>query len=251
LLHSTATNMQVEDLSKRNFLGRSEKMIREHFQNRGMVLMEIPDAKGRSQLEINEFPYYNIRYLLINNICRWVHEEYIDNDRLEMLRSLFDKKYLKINHDSWIELSPRTDYLHTIKYTNRSFSLSHFLALCFLPVYNLIGFNLKEIKRWLLKNKLVKLELIHCDENDTQSWMAFWHGVGMIVEINMKGICSGIVFYLPGGYKDFLEENMNEYLIQAGENQWYQYRNEIMCLWKLRKNTGTEYWELSLIEMNA
>jgi hypothetical protein len=244
-------NKILEDPRKRNFLGRSDEIIRDHFQKMGMVLLETQDAKGRCQIEINEFPYYNVRYLLVNNICRWVHEEYIDDERLESLRKLFDKNYLQINKHCWVEFSPSTDYLHTLNFNRECLSLNHFLALCFVPAYNLLGFSLKEIKLWLRKNKDVKLELIPCNEKGSQSWMAFWHGFGMIIEINKNGICSRIVFYLPGGYKDFLEDLMNEYLIPAGVNKWLQECEEMMCLWELEKNTGTDYWQLYLIEMDS
>jgi len=249
MLKSPFANTNIEDPGNRNFLGRSEKMICDHFRSMGMALLEIQDAKGRRQIEINESPYYNIRYLLVNNICRWIHEEYIDNNRLESLRKSLDNKYVKINNTSWVEFSPRTDYLHTLNFTHKSLTLSHFLALCFVPAYNFLGFSLQEIMRWLMKNKDVKLELISGDKKEAKSWMAFWHGVGMIIEMNMNGICSEIVFYLPGGYKDFLEDLMNEYLHQIDDNKWFQECNEMRCLWKLEKNTGTEYWELYLSEM--
>jgi hypothetical protein len=248
---SIIINRVLLDPRKRNFLGRSEEIIREHFQKMGMVLLETQDAKGRRQIEINEFPYYNVRYLLVNNICRWVHEEYIDDKRLESVRKLFNKNYLPINKYSWVEFSPRTDYLHTLNSNRDCLSLNHFLALCFVPAYNLLGYSLKEIKRWLIKNKDVKPELTPCHEKKSHSWMAFWHGVGMVVEINNKGICSRIIFYLPGGYKDFLEELMNEYLVPVGENKWLQDCREMTCIWELEKDTGTEFWELYLTEMDV
>jgi hypothetical protein len=241
----------IQDSRKRNFLGRSEETIRDHFQKMGMVLLETQDSKGRCQIEINEFPYYNVRYLLVNNICRWVHEQYIDSERLESLKKLFNKNYLQISKHSWVEFSPRTDYLHTLNTNNENLSLNHFLALCFVPAYNLLGFRLKEIKKWLKKNKDVKLEPIPGNELQYQSWMAFWHGVGMIIELNNNEICSRIIFYLPGGYKDFLEDLMNEYLIPAGQGRWMQDNGEMICIWELEKNTKTDYWELYLIEIDA
>jgi hypothetical protein len=239
------------DPRKRNFLGSSEESIREHFEKMGMVLLETQDAKGRLQIEINEFPYYNVRYLLVNNICRWVHEEYLDDERLESLRKLFNKNYLLINESSWVEFSPRTDYLHTLNFRQDSLTLNHFLALCFVPAYNLLGYSLKEIKHWFINNKDVKLELNHYTENECEAWMAFWHGVGMVTEINKNEICTGIIFYLPGGYKDFLEDLMNEYLFPVGENKWIQEYQERSCLWQLVKDTGTEFWELYLSEKDV
>ena len=137
----------------------------------------------------------------------------------------------------------------TLNFSNRSLALNHFLALCFVPAYNLLGFKLKEIKSWLLKNKNVKPELTHSPENGQEAWMAFWHGVGMIFEILPDSKCSKIIFYLPGGYKDFLEELMNEYLVPAGENKWIQESREKISEWSLLKNTGTHFWELNLTEI--
>ena len=236
---------------KRNFLGRSEEAIRKHFENMGMVLLEMQDSKGRMQIEINEFPYYNVRYLLVNNICRWIHEEYIDDERLESLRKLFNNNYQPVNGYSWVEFSSRTDYLHTLSYYNDSLTLNHFLALCFVPAYNLLGFKLASIKQWLLKNKDVSLEPVHSMQDNGSSWMAFWHGVGVVFEIDNKNVCTQIIFYLPGGYKDFLEDLMNEYLVPAGENIWLQDCREMFCLWSLIKGSGNEFWELYLSEINV
>jgi len=247
--HRTTMHNLPADSGKRNFLGRSEEAIREHFENMGMVLIEIQDGKGRRQLEINEFAYYNVRYLLVNNICRWVHEKYIDDEHLESMTKSFNKSYHQVNRYSWVEFSPRTDYLHTLNFSNNSLALNHFLALCFVPAYNLLGFKLKEIKHWLLINKNVKPELTHFTETGQEAWMAFWHGVAMIFEILPDSKCSKIIFYLPGGYKDFLEELMNEYLVSAGDDKWIQESREKISEWSLVKDTGTHFWELSLTEL--
>ena len=251
MIPSTHSNNSLSEQEKRNFLGRSEEAIREHFQKMGMVLLEIQDSRGRRQIEINEFAYYNVRYLLVNNICRWVHEEYIDDERLESLRKIFNNNYHQINGYSWVEFSSRTDYLHTLSYSNDSLKLNHFLALCFVPAYNVLGYKLKSIEYWLQKNKNVKLEPIQFSANTDEAWMAFWHGIGMVIETNEKKVCSRIIFYLPGGYKDFLEDLMNEYLAPAGQDIWIQDYREMFCLWSLVKDTGTEFWELYLTEMTV
>ena len=238
-------------VEKRNFLGRSEEAIRDHFQKMGMVLLETEDSLGRRHIEINEFQYYKVRYLLVNNICRWIHEEYDDDERLESLKRKYSKIYQQVNNHSWVEFSPRTDYLHTLNYCHSSLTLSHFLALCFVPGYNLIGFKLSETKHWLKKNKEIIPTRIPDRSGETEAWMAFWHGVGMVIEVNKKKICSRIIFYLPGGYKDFLEDLMNEYLVPGGENLWLQDYREMYCSWQLVKDTGSEFWELYLTEFDT